>query len=174
MKRRFLTLILFCSMAIGVTGCGSTGTTVKETSVESKEDKTETAVEETPSREAGLYNLDGEMIKDWETLLAEDFLKVEDGVLLDSDTSDSPINDLGLAELVISDSVTSIGNSAFKGCSSLTSIEIPNSVTDIGASAFCGCTSLTSIEIPSSVTRIGGGATFEDTPWLENKQKKIH
>ena len=52
-------------------------------------------------------------------------------------------------------SVTSIGSSAFSGCTGLTSIEIPNSVTSIGGSAFSGCTGLTSIEIPNSVTSIG-------------------
>ena len=36
-------------------------------------------------------------------------------------------------------SVQSIGNSAFSGCSGLTSIEIPNSVQSIGNSAFCAC-----------------------------------
>ena len=36
-------------------------------------------------------------------------------------------------------SVTSIGNSAFYGCSGLTSVVIPNSVTSIGKSAFYGC-----------------------------------
>ena len=52
-------------------------------------------------------------------------------------------------------SVTSIGNSAFRDCSSLTSVTIPNSVTSIGNSAFSGCNSLTSVTIPESVTSIG-------------------
>ena len=52
-------------------------------------------------------------------------------------------------------SVTSIGGSAFEGCSSLSSIEIPNSVTSIGEYAFTRCSSLSSIEIPNSVTSIG-------------------
>ena len=51
-------------------------------------------------------------------------------------------------------SVTSIGASAFYGCSGLTSISIPNSVTSIGQSAFYRCRGLTSITIPSGVTKI--------------------
>jgi len=63
-----------------------------------------------------------------------------------------------IQELVIPNSVTSIGNSAFYGCSGLTSITIPNSVTSIGEGAFSGCSGLTSITIPNSVTSIGEGA----------------
>ena len=50
--------------------------------------------------------------------------------------------------------MTSIGWSAFYGCSGLTSITIPASVTSIGSLAFYGCSGLTSITIPSSVTLI--------------------
>ena len=55
----------------------------------------------------------------------------------------------------ITPSVTSIGDSAFFGCSALASFEIPSSVTDIGDNAFKGCTSFRSITIPPSVARIG-------------------
>ena len=54
----------------------------------------------------------------------------------------------------IQNSVTSIGSSAFSGCSGLTSVTIPNSVTSIGSSAFSGCSGLTSITIPNGVTSI--------------------
>jgi hypothetical protein len=51
--------------------------------------------------------------------------------------------------------VTSIGGSAFRDCTGLTSVTIPNSVTSIGSSAFNGCTGLTSVTIPNSITSIG-------------------
>ena len=56
--------------------------------------------------------------------------------------------------------ITSIGDSAFYSCDSLTSVSIPNSVTFIGDSAFSYCDSLTSVSIPNSVTAIGDRAFY--------------
>ena len=57
-------------------------------------------------------------------------------------------------------SVTSIGNSAFYGCTSLTSVSIPDSVTSIGDDAFARCKSLRSVEISNALTSIGKYAFY--------------
>ena len=63
----------------------------------------------------------------------------------------------------IPNSVTSIGDAAFSGCTSLTSVTIPDSVTSIGDVAFYHCHSLTNITIPASVTNIGDYAFLTAT-----------
>ncbi len=65
-----------------------------------------------------------------------------------------------LTSVTIPNSVTSIGQNAFSYCTGLTSVTIPNSVTSIGERAFVGCTGLTAITIPNSVTSIGGYAFY--------------
>ena len=69
----------------------------------------------------------------------------------------------GLTSVNIPNSVTDIGFSAFRGCTGLTSLTIPNSVTSIFSNAFYGCTGLTSVTIPNSVTDIGDDAFYNCT-----------
>ncbi len=64
----------------------------------------------------------------------------------------------GLTSITIPNSVTSIGDYVFYSCSSLASVTIPNSVTSIGESAFNKCSGLNSVIIPNSVTSIGQNA----------------
>jgi hypothetical protein len=59
-----------------------------------------------------------------------------------------------ITSVVLPDSITSIGNSAFNYCTSLTSIVLPDSITSIGEHAFSYCTALTSVVLPESITTI--------------------
>ena len=62
---------------------------------------------------------------------------------------------VGCKNSVIPNSVTSIGDGAFRGCSGLTELILPNSVTSIGEYAFYYCSELTELTLPNSVTSIG-------------------
>ncbi|MEH2793658.1 leucine-rich repeat protein [Segatella copri] len=85
----------------------------------------------------------------------------EDDVLFNKDKSRIiSFRNQNIKSYVIPSSVTSIGDSAFSWCSSLSEIVIPSSVTSIGDSAFSCCDSLSEIVIPSSVTSIGDSAFF--------------
>ena len=77
----------------------------------------------------------------------------------------------GCSSTIIPDTVTTIGQSAFKNCAGLTSMVIPNSVTKIEDYAFCSCQDLISITIPDSVTQFGECA-FHGCPKISEESKK--
>lgn len=76
------------------------------------------------------------------------------------------LNGEEIKDLVIPNTVTSIGACAFSGFSCITSVNIPNSVTNIGYGAFSTCSGITSVNIPNSVTSIGKDA-FADCKGLK-------
>ena len=53
-----------------------------------------------------------------------------------------------------------IGDNAFAGCNSLTSIMLCDSITDIGSYAFSNCISLTNVTLPNSITSVGDLAFY--------------
>lgn len=68
-----------------------------------------------------------------------------------------------LTAITIPESVKSIGRFAFSRCSSLTSITISEGVQILGDYAFSYCSALTSVTIPSSITGIGASVFSSST-----------
>ena len=105
--------------------------------------------------------LNGNPFVKWEgklECLSPNFI-YEDDVLFNKDKSKIiSFRNQAVKSYIIPSSVTSIGDSAFAGCSSLSNIAIPSSVNSIGDKAFWDCSSLKSLVIPDSVTSIGDGA----------------
>lgn len=60
-----------------------------------------------------------------------------------------------LENVVVPDSVTSIGNRSFFGCNNLKSITLPEKLVSVGSYVFYDCSGLTNITIPSSVISMG-------------------
>ena len=119
---------------------------------------------------ANFISIDGVLYsKDISKLLAcpgkKDSLTIPDCITSIEDSAFTGCT--SLSSIVIPNSVTSIGRFAFDGCTSLFSIVIPDSITSIGSWAFRGCTSLSSIVIPDSVTSIEG-AVFSDCTSLSS------
>lgn len=65
-----------------------------------------------------------------------------------------------LSSVTLPSRITSIGDDAFSGCYSLSSITIPIGFTSIGNDAFGYCTSLSSVTIPSRITSISYSAFY--------------
>ena len=76
---------------------------------------------------------------------------------IDNRAFDGYFHDDKLETITLPDSVTSIGEMAFRGREGLKNINIPNSITQIGDYAFWRCPNLQSIRIPTGVTNIEGG-----------------
>ena len=78
-------------------------------------------------------------------------------------------NCASLSNIVVPDSVTSIGDSAFTVCKSLTSIVIPDSVTSIGYYAFYGCYSLIEVINKSSLNIVEGYSDYGDVGYYAKR-----
>ena len=92
------------------------------------------------------------------SVICNKFYKVIDQMLLSADGTKVIAYWGKNREVTIPEGVQSIGDSAFSGCNSLSSLTLPSSLQSIGDSAFYGCNSLSSLTLPSSLQSIGDSA----------------
>ncbi len=71
---------------------------------------------------------------------------------------DTLLEDSGIRQFTVPQTVTKIGYSAFDGCTQLTAITLPAGLRELGSGAFSGCTALTGVALPDSLTALGHGA----------------
>ncbi|MCC8169105.1 MAG: leucine-rich repeat protein [Oscillospiraceae bacterium] len=92
------------------------------------------------------------------TLSPEEEFVVEDGVL--TEYNGTSVN-VTVPETVDGQTVTTIGDRAFRYNEDIESVTLPDTVTIIYSYAFCGCTSLAEISLSDAVTAIGNYAFSE-------------
>ena len=104
----------------------------------------------------------GQYNKDWDITTASipETVNYKNKVYRVTSIGADAFHSVDMTSVTIPNSVTSIGEDAFRWCRNLTSVVIPNSVTNIETSAFHSCINLTSITIPNGVTSIKW-CTFE-------------
>ena len=77
-----------------------------------------------------------------------------------------------LEEITLPKNLKTIDDSAFKNCYGLKSIDIPESVTKIGSEAFYGCNNLKNITMKSDIDI--GDSAFNGVPAIEYAYKEDH
>ncbi|MDB4797656.1 leucine-rich repeat domain-containing protein, partial [bacterium] len=99
----------------------------------------------------------GESGDNWNDLTVERILTwtTTAGEVTITDCNEATTGELVIPDTIEGKPVTGIGESAFRDCTSLTSITIPDGVTSIGAYTFFGCTSLTSITFQGVAPSVG-------------------
>lgn len=75
-----------------------------------------------------------------------------------TEIAEDAFNGIGISSIVVPESVTTIGERAFKNATELVSITLPSTLTEINAESFMGATKLSSIVIPARVRAISSTA----------------
>ena len=145
-----------------------------EGSAESRYDTAEETAEtpaqkitETEEESTGTYEVFTYSIVDSGAVITGVSLGIEGEITVPSEIEGYPVTEIGdyafhnaerMTEVIIPDSVVSIGERAFANCKKLDNIQFGSGVTDIGAYAFVDCESLRSVAIPEGVVTMGEGA----------------
>ena len=137
--------------AIALTGCGSSNSTASSAA-------SSTAASAVAAADAAEGTC-GEGVT-W--ALADGTLTISGTGRMTNFTADAPAPWADQADQItaveVDGTVTSIGATAFKGCTALTTVNIADGVEYIEAGAFNSCIALTEANIPESVTYIKAGA----------------
>ena len=184
-------LSLMGIIVLGITACGDNGTTSSATPAIESEAVLESSV--TEESESVIESMESAgQIENVESAVGEkddtQFVGlVEDGVFSITDVISEaeeiivPDNidgvtvgkikkeafyDLQCKKIVIPNTVTSIGKSAFLNCVNLETIELGTGITSVGASAFSGCKQLKSVTFADGLVTIKG-TIFYDCRALE-------
>lgn len=84
-----------------------------------------------------------------------------------------PDNEITVPAVINDASVVKIGDGAFKGNTSITSVTVSEGVEDIGASAFENCTSLATISLPETIIHIGEKAIYNTAYYNDTSNWKL-
>ena len=116
--------------------------------------------------DAGIYDVDGNLLSNWEA----SGIDITQNLSTTSSDSNYYANTQTSAyyvltntyptatQIILPTDITSIGTSAFAGCTNLTDITIAGKITTVPDKAFYNCTSLSNVTLPNSVTSIGNEA----------------
>lgn len=113
-------------------------------------------VEHSYSSEPAIFNGAGTKSGGIKVVFAEGVTSVGESLFCGNDERDS--NYAHITEVVLPDTVTSIGSSAFKNCYDMKQFVMSNKVSKIYYDAFNGCMSLESIKLSETLGAIGNGA----------------
>ena len=127
-----------------------------------KEKQKKTVTEEVKADDGTVSTVEKEVEETVEVPVEYTLTAIEAGVFMNNES---------VKKIVIPDSVETVGEACFQGCTALEEVTLPKGLTEIGARMFYGCDALTTLNIPDTVTDIGlyaFGEYFKQIPWYKN------